>query len=83
MNKLVLFGAVVLLAACEPTEEQQKNLKEALPPGCAVVYNDAYGDVRKMIVIVCDKFATTQTITATPVGKGGQHVTHSVVITRE
>ena len=68
-GKCVVFISVLFLAACEPTEEQQKNLKEALPPGCEIVYNDRYGDINSLLVITCDKNDTVQIFTNTNQGK--------------
>lgn len=54
MKKLILAAtALVLLAACQPTEEEKQNLKKALPEGCVAHDVGSYGSIDQLIIIEC------------------------------
>lgn len=45
--------SLLLLAACEPTEEQKTKLKNALPKGCVAHEIGSYGSIDQLIIIEC------------------------------
>lgn len=54
MNKIVLAcAALLVLAACEPTEEERRNLKNALPDGCVAHEVGSYGSIDQLLIIEC------------------------------
>jgi hypothetical protein len=62
MNRtLFAIGVVLVLAACEPTEEQKSNLKKALPEGCVAHDIGSYGTIDNLIIIECEGRRVTTT----------------------
>lgn len=56
-----LIATVLLLAACEPTEEEKTNLRAVLPEGCVIHDVGSYGSLEQLLVIVCDGRNVTNT----------------------
>lgn len=74
--KWALVGlAALLLAACQPTAQQEARIKATLPAGCEVRYLGSYGDVEHVVVVLCDGRHTATTNYAEPVGKSEQRNT--------
>lgn len=64
MKKALAIGAaLLLLAACKPSEEEQRNLRNALPEGCVVHDIGSYGEIQRLIVIECTGRMVTTTYT--------------------
>lgn len=60
MKHLILLGATaMMLAACEPTEEQKAKLKGALPDGCVVHDIGSYGEIDNLIIVECSGHTVT------------------------
>jgi hypothetical protein len=55
------LGAVLVLAACEPTEEEKGKLKKALPEGCMAHDIGSYGKIDNLIIIECEGRRVTTT----------------------
>ena len=54
MKNLALIGlAALLLAACEPTEEEKAKLKGTLPEGCTAHDIGSYGEIDNLIIVEC------------------------------
>lgn len=57
----VALSAVLVLAACEPTEEEKSILKKALPEGCVAHDIGSYGTIDNLIIIECEGRRVTTT----------------------
>jgi hypothetical protein len=62
MKKLFILATLVLLAACEPSEEQVAHANAVLPRGCSLTYVGNYGGITNLVVAVCEGRTTTTTI---------------------
>ena len=62
MKKFMLAAAaLIVLAACKPTEEEKQNLEKALPEGCVAHDIGKYGEINRLVIIEC----TGRNVTAT------------------
>lgn len=62
MNRtLFAISAVLVLAACEPSEEEKGNLKKALPEGCVAHDIGSYGSIDNLLIIECEGRRVTTT----------------------
>lgn len=62
MKKIILASAALLvLVACEPTEEEQQNLRNALPEGCVAHEVGSYGSIDQLLIIECTARHVTST----------------------
>jgi hypothetical protein len=62
MKKIAMAcAALLILAACEPTEEEKQNLKKSLPEGCVAHDIGKYGEINRLVIIEC----TGKNVTAT------------------
>lgn len=66
MKFLLMLPLLVLLAACEPTEEEKFRLKNALPEGCEVTSVGRYGSIKELIIVTCPNRNVTTTSTMLP-----------------
>ena len=55
------LSTVLVLAACEPTEEEKGKLKNALPDGCVAHDIGSYGTIDNLIIIECEGRRVTTT----------------------
>lgn len=53
MKFIVLALATLVLAACDPTPEQQAKVRAALPPGCTVQDVGEYGSINHLVIVNC------------------------------
>lgn len=75
MRAICLVTVGLLLAACEPSKEQIERVSEALPPGCKVRNIGPYGDVRHLVIVICEGRPTRSVEYNYPVGKTSHDVT--------
>lgn len=62
MKKFMLAAAaLVVLAACKPTEEEKQNLQKALPEGCVAHEVGSYGSIDQLLIIECTGRHVTST----------------------
>lgn len=53
VHSVALLCAAMALAGCEPTQEEQRKVQDALPPGCTVHYLGSYGEIDNLVVVDC------------------------------
>jgi len=62
MKKIAIAAAALLiLAACQPTEEEKQNLQKALPEGCVAHEVGSYGSIDQLLIIECTARHVTST----------------------
>ena len=62
MKKIALATvALLILTACQPTDEEKQNLKNALPEGCVAHEVGSYGSIDQLLIIECTGRHVTST----------------------
>lgn len=79
MKFLLMLPLLVLLAACEPTEEEKFRLKNALPDGCEVISVGEYGSIRELIIVTCPNRNVTTTSIILPNNKTTKQISAVVI----
>ena len=54
MKKFSILAVGLLLAACDPTPEQQAAVRSGMPAGCSIRNLGRYGDIDNLVVVFCD-----------------------------
>lgn len=75
MRWIIVALAALFLAACEPTAEQVDRVRQALPEGCRLHHLGAYGDIRNLVVVLCDGREATTANQVEKRGKGSAQTT--------